>query len=270
MTEQRTAARIVPASSLQAAVSKRTSTTQGLPDVKGLYDPDYERDACGVGFIVQMKNVRSHQLVEDGLAMLENLTHRGAVGADPLVGDGAGIMIQIPDRLFREEMAKQGVELPGPGQYAVAHFFMPQDAGEREFVHQIIHEASQSEGFTVLGIRDVPVDNSSLSRAPHIVASEPYHQQVFFNRPEGYTDEQYERRLYILRKVISGRLYAHHGNRDVGAYCVSMSSRTIVYKGMFLAYQVGAYYKDLRDPRTESALALVHQRFSTNTFPSWK
>jgi len=270
MTEQRISAGIVSAASLPGAVSKRTSETQGLPDRQGLYDPRNERDACGVGFIAQMKNVKSFQIVQDGLAMLENLTHRGAVGADPLMGDGAGVMIQIPDRLYREEMARQGVELPAAGQYAVAHFFMPQSAESREFVTQIIHEASASEGFTVLGIRDVPVDNSSLSKAPDIAASEPYHQQIFFNRPEGYTDEQYERRLYILRKVISGRLYAHHGNRDVGAYCVSMSSRTIVYKGMFLAYQVGSYYKDLRDPRIESALILVHQRFSTNTFPSWK
>jgi glutamate synthase (NADPH/NADH) large chain len=270
MTEQRLSAGIVPAVYSPAPVSKRTSATQGLPDAQGLYDPRNEHDACGVGFIAQMKNIQSHQLVQDGLAMLENLTHRGAVGADPLMGDGAGVLIQIPDRLFREEMARQGVELPAVGQYAVAHFFMPQAASEREFVSEVIRDASQSEGFTVLGVRHVPVDNSSLSQAPEIVASEPYHLQVFFSRPDGFTDEQYERRLYILRKVISGRIYAHHGNRDVGAYCVSMSSRTIVYKGMFLAYQVGAYYKDLKDPRIESALILVHQRFSTNTFPSWK
>ncbi|GGA64278.1 glutamate synthase [Nitratireductor aestuarii] len=270
MTEQRLSAGIVPAASSQAAVLKRTSVTRGLPDPQGLYDPRNERDACGVGFIAQMKNVKSFQIVQDGLAMLENLTHRGAVGADPLMGDGAGVMIQIPDRLYREEMAKLGVELPAVGQYAVAHFFMPKAEEDREFVLQVIQDASQSEGFTVLGIRDVPVDNSSLSKAPDIAASEPYHQQIFFNRPEGLSDEEYERSLYILRKVISGRLYSHHGNRDVGAYCVSMSSRTIVYKGMFLAYQVGSYYKDLRDPRIESALILVHQRFSTNTFPSWK
>jgi glutamate synthase (NADPH/NADH) large chain len=238
---------------------------------RGLYDPRNEHDACGVGFIAQMKNVKSHQIVRDGLAMLENLTHRGAVGADPLMGDGAGVLVQIPDRFFREEMGSQGIELPAPGSYAVGHWFMPQDATARIHVEEIIAESAQSEGIPLIGIRDVPVDNSSLSTAPDIAASEPCHRQMFFGRPEGIDDDEvYERRLYILRKVISGRIYAEHGNRDVGAYCVSLSARTIVYKGMFLAYQVGAYYKDLKDPRFETALILVHQRFSTNTFPSWK
>jgi glutamate synthase (NADPH/NADH) large chain len=237
----------------------------------GLYDPRNEHDACGVGFIAQMKNVKSHGIVRDGLAMLENLTHRGAVGADPLMGDGAGVLVQIPDRFFREEMAAQGVELPAPGHYAVGHWFMPQDEAARAHVEEIIAESAQSEGIPLLGFRDVPVDNSSLSKAPDIAASEPVHRQAFFGRPEGIEDDEvYERRLYILRKVISGRIYAEHGNRDIGAYCVSLSARTIVYKGMFLAYQVGAYYRDLSDPRFETALILVHQRFSTNTFPSWK
>ncbi|MCO5147510.1 MAG: glutamate synthase large subunit [Aquamicrobium sp.] len=238
---------------------------------QGLYDPRNEHDACGVGFIAQMKNVKSHQIVRDGLAMLENLTHRGAVGADPLMGDGAGVLVQIPDRFFREEMAGQGIELPTPGQYAVGHWFMPQDEVARLHVEAIVAESAQSEGIPFLGFRDVPVDNSSLSSAPDIAASEPCHRQAFFGRPEGIEDDEvYERRLFILRKVISGRIYAEHDNRDIGAYCVSLSSRTIVYKGMFLAYQVGAYYRDLSDPRFETALILVHQRFSTNTFPSWK
>jgi glutamate synthase (NADPH/NADH) large chain len=249
---------------------KSARPRSGLPAAQGLYDPRNEHDACGVGFIAQMKGVKSHGIVVDGLAMLENLTHRGAVGADPLMGDGAGVLVQIPDRFFREEMAKQGVELPPAGQYAVGHWFMSQDADQRAHVEEIVREAAHSEGMPLIAFRDVPVDNSSLSRAPEIAASEPCHRQAFFGRPAGIDDEQYERELYILRKVISGRIYAEHANRDVGAYCVSMSSRTIVYKGMFLAYQVGAYYKDLKDPRFETALILVHQRFSTNTFPSWK
>ncbi len=241
------------------------------PAAQGLYDPRNEHDACGVGFIANMKGQRSHQLVVDGLFMLNNLTHRGAVGADPLVGDGAGVLVQIPDRFFREEMAGQGVELPPAGHYAVGHWFMPRDAAQREHIEALIREAAQSEGIPFLGFRDVPVDNSSLSKAPEIVASEPYHRQAFFGRPaELENDDEYERRLYILRKVISGRIYAENNNRDIGAYCVSMSSRTVVYKGMFLAFQVGSYYKDLSDPRFETALILVHQRFSTNTFPSWK
>ena len=252
---------IMPAAQTKAATVKN----------RGLYDPRNEHDACGVGFIAQMKGVKSHQIIRDGLAMLENLTHRGAVGADPLVGDGAGVLVQVPDRFFREEMAKQGIELPEPGDYGVGHWFMPQDPKLRAHIDEIIAESAQSEGLPLLGFRDVPVDNSSLSKAPSIVAAEPFHRQVFIGRPADIDDdEEYEARLYLLRKVISGRIYAENNNRDTGAYCVSLSARTIVYKGMFLAYQVGAYYRDLADPRFESALILVHQRFSTNTFPSWK
>ncbi|MER8531290.1 glutamate synthase large subunit [Mesorhizobium sp. M1005] len=246
----------------------RTSTGYAA---HGLYDPRNEHDACGVGFIVNMKGVKSHQIVEDGLAVLENLTHRGAVGADPLMGDGAGVLVQLPDRFFREEMAKQRVELPKPGHYAVGHVFMPRDPELQAHIEGIIAEVAQLEGQPLLGFRDVPVDNSSLSKAPDIAASEPVHRQVFLGRgAEIENDDDYERRLYILRKVISGRIHEETKGVDNGFYVVSMSSRTIVYKGMFLAYQVGAYYKDLTDPRFETALILVHQRFSTNTFPSWK
>jgi glutamate synthase (NADPH/NADH) large chain len=266
-------AQSTPAQSNGASV-KNTDTAAriaGLPAAQGLYDPRNEHDACGVGFIAQMKGVKSHQIVQDGLFMLENLTHRGAVGADPLMGDGAGVLVQIPDRFFRAEMALQGVELPPLGQYGVGHWFMPQGETFRAHVNDVILESAQSEGLSVLGFRDVPVDNSSLSKAPEIVAAEPFHRQVFIGRPaEIADDEEYEARLYLLRKVISGRIYAENDNKDIGAYCVSLSARTIVYKGMFLAYQVGAYYKDLTDPRFETALILVHQRFSTNTFPSWK
>ncbi|MER2633753.1 MAG: glutamate synthase large subunit [Rhizobiaceae bacterium] len=237
----------------------------------GLYDPRNEHDSCGVGFIAQMKGVKSHQIVKDGLFMLENLTHRGAVGADPLMGDGAGVLVQVPDRFFRREMAAQGVELPSAGQYGVGHWFMPRDEALRQHVNEVILESAQSEGLPILGFRDVPVDNSSLSKAADVAAAEPFHRQVFVGRPaEIEDDEEYEARLYLLRKVISGRIYAENDNKDIGAYCVSLSARTIVYKGMFLAYQVGAYYKDLSDPLFETALILVHQRFSTNTFPSWK
>ncbi|ESY52578.1 MULTISPECIES: glutamate synthase large subunit [unclassified Mesorhizobium] len=281
MTELTPSAIIGQAAQTKAAAVKNTvltkegRTTNGLTGngmaAQGLYDPRNEHDACGVGFIVNMKNVKSHQIVKDGLFVLENLTHRGAVGADPLMGDGAGVLVQIPDRFFREEMAAQGVELPAAGQYGVGHWFMPQDAALRAHIEEIIAESALSEGLPLLGFRDVPVDNSSLSKAPDIAASEPFHRQVFIGRTSDIPDdEEYEARLYLLRKVISGRIYAENNNKDIGAYCVSLSARTIVYKGMFLAYQVGAYYKDLSDPRFETALILVHQRFSTNTFPSWK
>ncbi|MBO6538044.1 MAG: glutamate synthase large subunit [Rhizobiaceae bacterium] len=254
---------------------KATSATKriagGVPNAVGLYDPRNEHDACGVGFIAHMKGVKSHGIVKDGLQMLENLTHRGAVGADPLMGDGAGVLVQIPHAFYREEMAAQGIELPEPGHYGVGHLFMPRDPELRSHIDDVIREVCQLEGQPLLGFRDVPVDNSSLSKAPEIAAAEPVHRQVFIGRSEAITsDEEYERRLYILRKVISARIHAETGGVDNGFYVVSMSANTIVYKGMFLAYQVGAYYKDLTDPRFETALILVHQRFSTNTFPSWK
>ena len=254
-----------------ATAVKTATKTIGHPATQGLYNPANEHDACGVGFIAHMKGEKSHQIVMDGLFMLENLTHRGAVGSDPLMGDGAGVLVQIPDGFFRAEMAAQGVDLPRPGYYAIGHIFMPREDDARARVKAIIEEVVAHEGQTLLGFRDVPVDNSSLSKAPDIAASEPHHCQVFIGRGQSIeSQEEFERRLFILRKVISARIYAENGNRTDGAYTVSLSSRTIVYKGMFLAYQVGAYYKDLSDPRFESALILVHQRFSTNTFPSWQ
>ncbi len=245
--------------------------THAVQQNGGLYDPRNEHDACGVGFIVNMKGVKSHQILADGLFMLENLTHRGAVGADPLMGDGAGVLTQIPDRLLREEMATKGITLPQPGHYAVGYLFMPRDPQLQAHIEGIIREVTHAEGQQVIGFRDVPVDNSSLSTAPHIAASEPVHRQVFIGRALALeTEEEFERRLFVLRKVISNRIYSETAGRDNGFYVVSMSARTIVYKGMFLAFQVSRYYADLTDPRFETALVLVHQRFSTNTFPSWK
>lgn len=243
----------------------------GIPAKQGLYDPRNEHDACGVGFVAHMKGVKSHQIVRDGLFILENLTHRGAVGADPLMGDGAGILVQIPDRFFREEMAAQGVILPKAGEYAVGYLFMPQDEAQVAHFKQVIADVVAEEGQVLLGFRDVLVDNASLSKAPHIAATEPRHVQVFIGAGrDAATNAEFERRLFTLRKVISNRIYDAFKGAETGFYPVSLSSKTIIYKGMFLAYQVGAYYKDLADPRFESAVALVHQRFSTNTFPSWK
>ncbi|WP_405030267.1 glutamate synthase large subunit [Mycoplana sp. BE70] len=255
------------------ATDAKTTTTRraGHPKKQGLYDPKNEHDACGVGFVAHLKGKKSHQIVKDGLFMLENLTHRGAVGADPLMGDGAGILVQIPDRFFREEMARQGITLPKAGEYAVGHIFMPQDEALIAHFKNVIKEVVAEEGQHLLGYRDVPVDNSSLSKAAEIVATEPRHVQVFIGAGRNAaTTPEFERRLFTLRKVISNRIYDEYKGEESGFYPVSLSSSTIVYKGMFLAYQVGAYYKDLSDPRFETAVALVHQRFSTNTFPSWK
>ncbi|CAN7349104.1 glutamate synthase large subunit [Pararhizobium sp. LjRoot238] len=254
-----------------AAVEKNTAFPSGLPKKQGLYDPRNEHDACGVGFVAHMKGEKSHQIVKDGLFILENLTHRGAVGADPLMGDGAGILVQIPDRFFREEMAHQGVTLPKAGDYAVGYLFMPQEEAQIAHFKQVIADVVAEEGQTLLGFREVPVDNASLSKAPEIAATEPHHLQVFIGAGrDAATNAEFERRLFTLRKVISNRIYDAFQGAETGFYPVSLSSKTIVYKGMFLAYQVADYFKDLADPRFESAVALVHQRFSTNTFPSWK
>ena len=185
-----------PSATTEPQANAATKTTvlrrNGMPIAQGLYDPRNEHDACGVGFIAQMKNVKSHQIVVDGLAILENLTHRGAVGADPLMGDGAGVLVQIPDRFFREEMAAQGIELPPVGQYAVGHVFMPRDPALQAHIEDVIAEVAQSEGQPLIGFRDVPVDNSSLSKAPEIAASEPVHPQVFIGRSaDSESDDHY-------------------------------------------------------------------------------
>ena len=241
------------------------------PEAAGLFDPAREHDACGVGFIADLKNRPQHSIVQRGLAILENLEHRGAVGADPLMGDGAGMMVQIPHTFFVKEMAKRGVTLPAPGAYAVGFLFMPQDADLRMKMEKVVEKTIEDEGQTVLGWRDVPSDNSSLSKSPEIVATEPFHRQVIIGRGSRTADaETFERKLYIIRKVCSGKIYSAFEGKPNDFYVVSMSCRTLIYKGMFLAAQLGAYYQDLHDPDFASALALVHQRFSTNTFPSWR
>ncbi|HWU99909.1 MAG TPA: glutamate synthase large subunit, partial [Devosia sp.] len=241
------------------------------PEAFGLFDPVRESDACGVGFIVDLKNRPQHSIVERGLAILENLEHRGAVGADPLMGDGAGIMVQIPHAFFVREMGKQGITLPAPGAYAVSHIFFPQDADLRVKMEKVVEKVIEDEGQIVLGWRDVPHDNASLSKAPEIAATEPCHRQVVIGRGKGVADEEaFERKLYIIRKICSGKIYSAYEGKPNDFYVVSMSCRTLIYKGMFLAAQLRAYYQDLSEPDFESALALVHQRFSTNTFPSWR
>jgi glutamate synthase (NADPH/NADH) large chain len=241
----------------------------GRPAPQGMFDPAQERDACGVGFIAHMKGRKSHKIVADALQILHNLEHRGAVGADPLSGDGAGILIQIPHDFLADETSKLGFTLPKPGHYAVGHVFMPQDERLRAHCERVWARCLKEEGLDLLGWRLVPVDNSCLSELGRSV--EPVHRQVFVGRPKIIkTQEEFERRLYLVRKVVSNAIHNAYKGRDIGHYTVCLSTRTLVYKGMFLSYQVKAYYKDLSDPRLTSALALVHQRFSTNTFPSWK
>jgi glutamate synthase (NADPH) large chain len=239
-----------------------------LPEAQGLYDPAHEKDSCGVGFVADMKNRKSHAIVEMGLQILLNLDHRGAVGADPKAGDGCGMLVQIPHAFFKDECARQGIELPEPGRYAVGHLFLPRDADGQALCREIVEKVVTDEGQVFLGWRDVPVDSSGLGES--VKPTEPAQRQIFIAPGKGIADtDDFERRLFILRKVISNTIYDMKDPRTKGFYPVSLSSRTITYKGMLLAGQLGDYFKDLRDPRFESALALVHQRFSTNTFPTW-
>ncbi|MGE5524316.1 MAG: glutamate synthase central domain-containing protein, partial [Rhodospirillaceae bacterium] len=240
----------------------------GLPAPVGLYHPANEHDACGVGFVANIKGKKSHTIIEQGLQILKNLTHRGAVGADPLAGDGAGILIQMPDKFFREEMGKQGVQLPPVGQYGVGMVFLPQEPASRLACEYEIERAIKDEGQILLGWRDVPRDNSGLGES--VKKIEPVIRQVFIGRGKGVTvTDALERKLYIIRKSSGHAIQALHLAHGKEFYVPSMSARTVVYKGMLLAHQVGTYYLDLQDARMASALALVHQRFSTNTFPTW-
>ncbi|MCX7140367.1 MAG: glutamate synthase-related protein [Proteobacteria bacterium] len=226
------------------------------PEAQGLYDPANEHDACGVGFVANIKGARNHAIIEQGLLILKNLAHRGAVGADPLASDGAGILIQIPDRFLREEMAAQDVQLPPVGQYGVGMVFLPQEPASRFACEYEIERAIKDEGQVLLGWRDVPRDNSGLGEAGKEI--EPVIRQVFIGRGSGVTvTDALERKLYIIRKSSGHAIQALRLKHGKEFYVPSMSARTLVYKGLLLADQVGRYYKDL------------HQRFSTNTFPTW-
>ncbi len=242
-----------------------------LPRKQGLYNPQQEHDACGVGFIAHIKNQKSHDIVEKGLEILLRLTHRGAAGADPREGDGAGILLQIPDAFFQAVTSSLDITLPKDGEYGVGMVFLPQDKAHRTTCENIIEETIEAEGLTLLGWRDVPVDGVHADLPESVTSCEPFIRQVFIGMGDNINNQDaFERKLYVIRKV--ARNYIHDLNLDDPAkfYFASMSSRTIVYKGMFLSHQVGAYYEDLKDARMTSALALVHQRFSTNTFPAWE
>jgi glutamate synthase (NADPH) large chain len=235
----------------------------------GLYRSNNEHDACGVGFIAHLKGQKTHSVVQQGLQILINLDHRGAVGADALMGDGAGILLQIPDVFFREELAKTSITLPPAGEYGVGMVFLPKEHASRLACEQALERAVRSEGQVVLGWRTVPVD-ANMEMSPTVRAKEPIIRQIFIGRgADIMVTDALERKLYVIRKTAS------HAIQDLGLahgreyFVPSMSARTIVYKGLLLCEQVGQYYQDLCDERVVSALALVHQRFSTNTFPEW-
>ena len=254
-------------SKVSQGVATRAELNQAIE--QGLYDPAREHDACGVGFVAHIKGHKAHAIVEQGLKILENLDHRGAVGADKLMGDGAGILIQIPDEYYRAEMATQGVELPPPGEYGVGMIFLPKEHASRLACVQELERAVKAEGQVLLGWRDVPVDKD-MPMSPTVRAKEPVLRQIFIGRgPDVIVPDALERKLYVIRKTASSAIQALKLTHSREYYVPSMSCRTVIYKGLLLADQVGKYYRDLQDPRVVSALALVHQRFSTNTFPEW-
>jgi glutamate synthase (NADPH/NADH) large chain len=235
----------------------------------GLYDPKNEHDACGLGFVAQIKGLKSHAIIQQGLKILENLDHRGAVGADKLMGDGAGILIQIPDDYYREQLRSAGVTLPPPLEYGVGMIFLPKEHASRLACVQEVERAIQREGQVLLGWRDVPVDRD-MPMSPTVRAKEPVIRQVFIGRgPDVIVPDALERKLYVIRRTAARAIEALKLTHSREYYVASMSCRTVIYKGLLLADQVGRYYKDLGDTRAVSAFALVHQRFSTNTFPEW-
>ncbi len=244
-----------------------------LPQPQGLYDPRNEHDACGVGFVAHIKGAKSQAIIAQALQILHNLDHRGAVGADPLLGDGAGILIQIPDALYRSWAEREGLRLPPAGDYAVAMCFLPQDDAARDFVIGTFEKFIAKEGQRLIGWRDVPVNAAGLGQT--VRAQMPVIRQCFIARGAGCADQDaFERKILAIRKQTQNPLAKLAAKHDLPGltelYMPSFSSRTVVYKGLLLATQVGDFYTDLADPACVSALGLVHQRFSTNTFPSWK
>jgi glutamate synthase (NADPH) large chain len=247
---------------------KPLNPKNGLPPAQGLYDPAQEHDACGIGFVASISGQKSHDIIRKGIQVLLNLTHRGACGCDPETGDGAGVLIQIPHKFFVRECEKLGFALPEAGKYAVGMTFLPVEKHPRLQCEGILERIVREEGLKLLGWRDTPVYASAIGRVAR--ASQPYIQQIFVGCGEGLDGEAFERKLYVVRKRAENEV------RDSGIedaemfYIPSLSCRTIVYKGLLLAPQIENFYRELSDPDTESALCLVHQRFSTNTFPSWQ
>ena len=240
----------------------------GPPEKQGLYDPGYERDACGLGFVVDIKGRKSHRIVQQAIEVLRNLDHRGACGCEANTGDGAGVLMQMPHRFLLEACRKARIALPEAGRYGCGLVFLPRSPTRRRRLEEQFSHIVQSTGLTLLGWRTVPTDNSLLGATA--LASEPYIRQVFIGRgPELTDDMAFERLLYVVRK----RAYSEIRTSTIdGAeywYVASLSYKTLVYKGMLLTAQLAQYFPDLRNPLLESALALVHSRFSTNTFPSW-
>ena len=246
----------------------RSRKTIGPPPKQGLYDPQFEHDACGVGFVVNVKGKQSHEIIQQALTVLLNLDHRGACGCEVNTGDGAGILIQMPHGFLQKVCVPARIELPDPGHYGAGLVYLPPDAHERRECEQIFGKIVAEEGQHVLGWRDVPTNNSPLGETAK--ASEPFMRQVFIRRDPKLTDDMaFERKLFVIRKRATNEIRCAGFPGSEYWYVASLSQKTLVYKGMLNTVQVEQYFTDLSDPAMETALALVHSRFSTNTFPSW-
>ncbi|MFL6619529.1 MAG: glutamate synthase subunit alpha, partial [Povalibacter sp.] len=246
----------------------RTPYRTTRPEKQGLYDPAYEHDACGVGFVVDIKGRKSHKILQNGLQILTNLDHRGACGAEVNTGDGAGVLLQMPHKFLQGAAKKARIDLPNPGEYGCGIVFLPRNATLRRRIEEKFEQIVQSEGQTVLGWRTMPTNNSMLGETAK--SCEPFMRQVFVGRSAQINDElAFERKLYVIRKRAYSEIRASTLEGAASWYVASLSHKTLVYKGMLLTAQLGQYFADLSDPTMETALALVHSRFSTNTFPSW-
>ncbi|MCM8711813.1 glutamate synthase large subunit [Clostridium sp. SYSU_GA19001] len=243
------------------------SYTLGFPEKQGLYSPEYEKGSCGVGAVVNIKGEKSHNIIKKGLQVLVNLVHRGAVGSDPNTGDGAGILVQLPDEFFRIQCDSIGINLPSKDKYAVGMIFLPKEPAYRISCEGILERIVEEEGQKVLGWRDVPVDNRVIGEQAK--STEPTIRQIFIEST-CENQEVFERKLYIIRKRTENEVRTRVKRGSEYFYVCSLSSRTIVYKGLFQAHQIKGYYIDLDDINFKSAIALVHQRYSTNTFPNWQ
>src|SRR3989442_14093323 len=240
----------------------------GPPPAQGLYDPRHEHDACGVGFVVDIKGRKSHAIVRQALQVLINLLHRGACGCEPNTGDGAGILLQMPDKFLRKACARLGITLPAATEYGAGLVFLPRDFLQRDKIQVLVQTIVTEEGQRFLGWRDVPTDDRHLGATARSV--EPVIRQMFVGRGPGVREHaHFERKLYVIRKRIENAVAAMDFPEKKLTYVPSLSSNTVIYKGMLSADQIEGMFPDLIDPDIESALALVHQRFSTNTFPSW-
>jgi len=241
---------------------------RGMPEKQGLYDPAFEHDACGIGFVADIRGRKSHEIVKKALQALINLTHRGACGCDDKTGDGAGILLQIPHEFYGRECDRLGFGLPEAGSYGVGMIFLPQDAKARAECERLLEEIVAEEGQKVLGWRTAPTDNSSLGRLG--IDTQPAIRQIFIGAAAGADEAALNRKLFVIRKRMQAELRKRPERGFEKCYIPSMSASTVVYKGMLLATQIGPFYKDLRNPACKTSLALIHQRYSTNTFPSWE